>query len=576
MNNIDLSRISFEDLKQSFIDYAKTKPEYSDWEFEGSNISFLVDMLTYATYYTNTYQSFSLNETFLDTANIRANLVARAKIHGYIPKSRRTANLPIQVTLDKDAIIADGTFLPDSLTFPKGTRFSVRILDTDFTFTTLETYSIFNDSGVYKIDNMMLYEGIPRTEVTYFSLTSKIQLPRNCDTTTLKVIIDGEEWVYAENGIRYNETSKIYYLQENSLGLFEIFFGDNVVSKQPGQNTRIDLFYLESSGTLANAGVADFDIAYTDILVVDRIDYTKYLTFTPNDKPGNAVERESTEDVRRNASYAAVSQNRAVTVRDYVYVMENVFYDLIIRANAWDINDLESQFQNALELGKVTIVCQPRTYRATPYLSQFDRNTILRTLSANYILGGIRLNMIDPIYLRINHAIDIYYDESKLDIELSEIKQRVFNNVRALYDSSIIKFENYLPVSRIQSVVDGTDRSIVSSSVSPTITIEKEMEAGIDFNWVTNLNIVIEPGTLSSNQFVITDDAGELISDFGSVGTIDYNGVINITIPGAYVTSDSILTLTFKPVDPFIKTTKEHILIDGDFDTYTWNFVKIQ
>jgi hypothetical protein len=577
MNNIDVSRISFTDLKQAFVDFAKTNPNYTDWQFEGSNISFLIDMLTYATYYTNTYQSFALNETFLDTATQRANVVAKAKIHGYIPKSRRSANLPIQVNLDKAAVLADGVYLPDSLTFPKGTRFTVKILDTDFTFSTLRTYSIFNDAGVYKIDNMLCHEGIARTDIAYYSLNSKIQLPRNIDITTLSVTIDGTEWVYAESGIRYNEKSKIYYIQENSLGLFEIYFGDDVVSAQPTLNSKIELFYLESSGVAANAGVANFEIAYTDVLVIDRVDYTKYLSFTPLDKPGNAVERESTEDVRRNSSYAAVSQNRAVTVRDYVYVMDNIFYDTIIRSNAWDINDLDYSNQSAIELGKVTIVCQPRTFRVQPYLTQYDRNTILKTLSSDYILGGIRLNIIDPVYLKINHSIDIYYDESKLDIEISAIKQKIIANIRDLYDSSIINFENYLPVSRIQSVVDESDRSIVSSSVRPTVTIEEELEAGIDFSWSTALNLVLKPGSISSNFFTLRDVNGVIVSDFGNVGTVNYTtGEIVIDIDGVYVTADGTLQLTFETVDPFIKTTKEHLLIDGDENTYTWNFVKIQ
>jgi hypothetical protein len=210
-------------------------------------------------------------------------------------------------------------------------------------------------------------------------------------------------------------------------------------------------------------------------------------------------------------------------------------------------------------------------------LTQYDRNTILKTLSSDYILGGIRLNIIDPVYLKINHSIDVYYDESKLDIEISAIKQKIIANIRDLYDSSIIKFENYLPVSRIQSVVDLSDRSIVSSLVHPTVTIEEELEAGIDFSWTTNLNLVLKPGSISSNLFVLRDVSGVIVSDFGNVGTVNYTtGEIVIDIDKVYVTADGTLQLTFETVDPFIKTTKEHLLIDGDENTYTWNFVKIQ
>jgi hypothetical protein len=420
---------------------------------------------------------------------------------------------------------------------------------------------------------MMIYEGIPRTDIVYYSISKKIELPFAIDINTLKVTINNIEWALAQNGIRYNNDSPIYYIQENSKGVFEIFFGDNVVSAKPNENDRIDLFYLESSGPVANAGVAEFEIAYTNTLIIDRVDYTRYLSFVPLDKPGNSVDRESLEDVRKNSSYAAVSQNRAVTVKDYVYVIESTFYNDVIRSNAWDINDLDDP-NNALELGKVNIVCQPRTYRATPYLSQYDRDSILRMLSSNYILGGIRLQMIDPFYMRINHHVNVFYNENKLDVSLSDIKTKIRANIRSLYDSEIIKFESYLPVSRIQSVVDSSDRAIISSSVEPTITIEKEMEQGNNFTWTSLFKVPVVAESISSNFFTIREEDGVLKSDIGDIGTIDLaTGSISITVPSAYITADATLRITFTPVDPFVRVQKEFLLIDGD--DYTWNFVKV-
>jgi len=582
MDKINLQDISYDETRANLVEFIKSKDQFSDWEFEGSNISFLVDMLTYVAYHTNVYQSFALNETFLDTATQRSNIVAKAKGMGYIPQSRRTARLPLNLRLDVDAINADGIFLPDSMTIPVGSTFSVKLLDKIYQFSTLNTYAIFNDAGVYEIENMVVWEGVRRVENTSYAIDQKIVLPFGVDTTTIRVDVANERWEYATSGIRYTSLSKIWYLQENNQGLYEIYFGDGNISANPGLNASIKVTYLESSGSGANAGVAPFEIAYTDQLIIDGINYTKYLKYEPIVPPYGGTEREDTESIRKNATYSNISQNRAVTVRDYIYVLETIFSNEIIRANAWDINDLQST--DALELGKVTVALQPRNYRVTPYLQQYTKDIILRTMSKNYILGGIRINLLDPLYLKVGHNITIYYDEQLLDREISAIKDSIIRNTQSLYDSSIVKFDTYLPVSRIQSMVDSSDRAIVSSVINIDIEAETELFKDQPLTYLGEINNEIKVGTLSSSDFGLYDEYTETVdgiqygvikSNFGDVGTINYtSGIISFNIEGSHIGYDGYLSVYFEPVDPFIKVQREALLIDSN--RYTWNFIEVR
>lgn len=565
MKLIDVSKVDFDTLKKQLVDFAKTYPEYSDWQFEGSNISFLVDMLTYTTYFTQVYRSFALNETFLDTATQRSNVVAKAKVHGYIPISRRTANIPFKFQLDYAGVIDSGLTLPDNITLPRLSKFGVKILNKDFTFVTLRPYTIFSQSGVFEIPEVIAYEGIPQTITTFYSITDKIRMPFTCDTATISVFVNDEEWTLAESGIYYNIDSKVYYIYENSVGRFEVYFGNGIVSAQPPINSKITINYLESSGVSANAGVAEFDFAYLDQLIINDIDYTPFVKFEYLDVPNNAREREDINSIRTKTNYTTITQHRAVTVNDYAYILESKFQPYVFKANSWDINTIETK--NILDLGRVFISVIPNNYRQAKYLSTYDENVVLKEMTVKYMVGGIRLNIIKPLYLKINHYITLFYDANKLDSTIDSIKGSITKNVAALYDDSIIQFDGTLPVSRIQALIDSSDRAIIASKMNPTITIENNIEQGNEFTWCVNLGFAIVPKSITGNMFNIDGDGeGNISSKFGFIGSVDYKkGIIIIAIQSQYITFDGLFELTFTPVDPFIKTTNEKVLIDNSY-----------
>jgi hypothetical protein len=583
MKRIDVSSISFDELKDSFIEFAKSKEQYSDWEFGGSNISFLIDMLTYSTYYNTVYHAMMLNETFLDTATQRSSVVARAKEHGYIPKSRTSAYMNVTVNLDKDLLLEDGVPLPPSISIPLGTTLSVKIQDFVYTFNTTRTYTVYSVDGVYELLNVMFYEGyLVTNEYTYY-LNPEIIIPTTADMSTLKVEVNGEEWRYAKSAIQETSVSKVYYYYENGLGEYSVYFGDGVISSALDPTSMITISYLESAGPNANAGLSAYEVSPNGTFIENGIDYTKYIRFNTS-TPAGGKNRETIEEIRRATLRRTITQNRAVTVKDFIYVIETEFYNEVLRCNAWDINTITENI-DPYDLGKVYICVQPRDYRINPSIGYNTENNIYKTITSNYTIGGIRIQLVDPVYIKVNHNVTVYYDNLLLNSNIDTLKTKITSSIRELYDSNIIKFDTYLPISRIQSVADSVDNSIISTSIKITCSIDIFIPKNIDVNVVLDkLNSIII-GSVSSNIFGITDvyteevngeKIGNLVSSTLSmhVGTINYTaGIMAISIPGSFIENDNPLVLNYTPENQQISVQKQYILIDSD--KYNWDFKDI-
>jgi hypothetical protein len=218
---------------------------------------------------------------------------------------------------------------------------------------------------------------------------------------------------------------------------------------------------------------------------------------------------------------------------------------------------------------------QPREYRTAPYLQQDIKNQILKSISTNYIVGGIRPVLLDPIYLKVNHNITIFYDKAKLDSDMGVIKSNIVANIKALYDSEIIRFNTYLPISRIQSTVDSSDRSIVSSSVGFSVTLDTQY-LGYPLS-----KIVIVGNQINANSILFSANCGTVTKAVvGNIVTCDstvygndfcvidcLSGTVTYSII-SYPLNSGVISLTFTTVSPFIKTNNELLLIDSD--TYSW------
>lgn len=577
MNRIDVSSISFDDLKANLKAYLSSKPEFQDWNFEGSNISYLMDMLTFAEYTTNTYNAFSLNESFLNTANLRSSIVAHGIPHGYTPKSSSAAEMTIKFGLDIAAITAAGLALPDYTVLQKYALFTVKIGDTSYIFSPDKNNAIYYDAGTFLSDTITLREGVKTTLSAVYSTQNVFELPDKADTNTLEVTVDGEVWTYAGSEINLLADAKVYYVRENSRGKFEVYFGTGVTSAAPADISIVNIDVLVTNEDSANAGVSPIDIVYAETLSINGIDYTDYITITVISKPSGGAKPEDTEAVRANIENKAISQDRTISVKDYAYVIKQAYSDFVKDVNAWDLHDLPSY--TTADLGIVYVSVLPSHYRTVPLLTQLEKDSIVQSLTKNYMIGGIELNMVDPVYIGINHSFDIYYSVIDLNTTITDLEAKIKTNVRSLYDADITKFKTYLPISRIQGTVDASDSSIVSSNLTVTCELYMNLAAGVDYTINHTLNNAITPGTISSTFLSIHDvdggsGTGTITSSIGDIGTVNYSsGLISFTVPAVNITADSTRILNFTPVDKFMNVSFEQVMLDTD--NYSYNFIEV-
>ena len=568
MNKLDVSNIGLEDIKTSLKDYLKTKPEFNDWEFEGSNISYLVDMLSYVTYFTNTYNAFSLNESFLDTANLRSSIISHGKPHGYLPRSINTAEAIINFKLDIPKLEANGIYVPEVVTIPKTKIFTFKILDKVFYFTPDKTYVMYNTDNNLTYNNMILQEGNLLDYNTNISLNETIELPEKCDTDTLELYVDGKVWRYQENTVNLTKFSEAYFLRENSKGYFEIYFGDNKTSKKPSINSDINIKIKSTSGSEANAGNANVEIDYSDDLKINGIDYTDYVVLEVIQKPIGGKEKESKDEVRNGIYNKIITQDRAITTRDFKYIVEDKFYEIAGEAIAWDLNDEEASTD--LEFGVISLSVKPIDYKQVPFLSQLQETEIAKELSLKYTISGIKVNFVNPLYIDVSHDIKVYIDNLKLNTTLSDITKQGDTVIENIYDDEITKFNTYLPISRLQSNIDALDNSIVSSSIQTMLNVRFYLESDVTFSFYEPLFNEIVPGTVECDFNNIYDDdngdgTGTLKSDIGDLGTITYeNGFVDLKIDGINITENELIRLKAKPKNNFIQVRFNHLLVDYD------------
>ena len=576
MNVVDLSNITYDGIKTELVNFIKQNSTFTDWNFEGSNLSFLTSMMAYAAYYSNVYNAFVLNEAFLDTAQLRSNVVSHAKQQGYIPRSSKAAKMEVKIDFDTAAMAIDGVPIPDYVTINKGQLFSVRIGEILFIFNTNRNYIIYKNGTSLCYPSVELLEGIKFEINTFYKFNETVELPAGTDIDTLEVYINNEKWEYTKTAVNVKRNSKVYYVYENSNGLFEVFFGDNVNSLKPFPKDKITITGLQTSEDAANAANADVTIEYTDQILINNIDYSKYLRLTVLTKPFGGSKKEDTESVRQNAIGRVITQDRAVTILDYVKILESVFYELVDKASVWDYYELKETGEAVLtDLGKVYISIKPQDFRNKPVLTPYEIDLIGNELHKNYIVPGIILDFVEPTYIYIKQNIDVYYNEINLNLTLNELQSLIKTNVSNKY-SELAKFNTYLPLSLIQSEIDKTDSGIVSSIVKPRFFIKINHEQGITLDYSKRLFNSLVPGSISSTFLNITDDgAGNITSDLGNIGTVDYtNGTISFTIPAASITVDGSFDLNFETLDNQLKVKRDLIYID-DVNGYTFNMIKV-
>ena len=510
-NKLTVSDLDFDAIKSNLRTFLQDQTQFSDYNFEGSGFSVLLDTLAYNTHYLGFNANMLANELYLDSADIRKNIVSLAKMLGYTPSSPKSPVANVNIILNN----ATGA----SVTMNKGTTFTSTVDGTSYQFVTNEDITITPSDGVYTFSNVNLYEG---TLVTYrYTVDStdadqKFIIPSvNADTSTLKVTVQTSAadtslstYTLATGLKSLSSTSKAYFLQETDTGKFEVYFGDGILGKKLSDCNIVILEYIVSNKEEAN-GASTFTLA-------GSIGGFTNVTVSTNSSAQGGAEAESKESIRYNAPLQYTAQDRAVTTTDYETLIKSI-YPNALSVSAWGGEDDETPVY-----GVVKIAIKAASGST---LTDATKTSIVTALKP-YNVASVRPEIVDPETTSIILTINAKYDKKATSKTADTLKSEIIDAITDYNTNTLQKFDGVFRYSKLTGIVDDVDTSILSNittlkirkSFSPTINTSSKYDVYFR-NAIYNPHTGHEP-VLSSTGFYVAGNSNEMFLDDDGNGNV--------------------------------------------------------
>mgnify|MGYP003321170074 CR=1 FL=1 len=459
-----VANLDFEDIKTALKEYLRAQSDFTDYDFEGSVLSTLIDTLAYNTYYTAFNTNMVVNELFIDSATLRDNVVALAKQLGYRPKSITSPTAYVSFTVNYANPTTD-----TELILRAGSGFIANYDNTIYQYITDVDVKGQVSNNTATFTDVPVREGtrILSTFLVNTSLTNQKFLldNRNIDTNTIKVRVFptggtfNEPYLLAENILGVDSTSKIYFLEEVEDERYELIFGDGVLGAKLENGSRIQVSYLTTAGSASN-GVKTF--VFSGVLENPAGTSPNAVSVVINSVTPSAggEDLESTRSIKKNAPKAYGTQDRAVTAQDYDAIVRRVY------PATSDIIIFGGEDQDPPEYGKVFIVLKPRD---AAYLTSLTKSQIVEELE-KYVVASVQPVIVDPSIIYVEMNSKIYYNRNTTDQTPAQIRDTVIGAVQNYIDNSDTeKFNGKFRYSKFVGVIDDADKSINSNLTSVTM-----------------------------------------------------------------------------------------------------------
>lgn len=503
-----VSNLDYNQIKTALKEYIRSTSDFTDYDFEGSTLSVILDVLAYNTYYTAFNTNMVVNELFLDSATLRDNVVALAKQLGYTPKSviAPTAKLSFTITFT-GAVPSNNQAI-----LQKGTGFITSYDNTLYQYVAVDDVKKPIVSGSATFDNIELKEGtlVTNTYIVNTALKNQRYIIENqsVDTSTIRVRVFNdsqtslfEEYGLANNILDVDSQSKVYFLSEIEDERYELFFGDGVLGKKLENNQKIEVSYLITNGPETN-GVKEFTF---NGVIKDAGGNTNYpFTVSVNNSQTQAAsggaEIEGIDKIKYNAPKYFGTQNRAVTAQDYAAIARNIYPAIA------DIITFGGEEQDPPAYGQVFLAIKPTN---ASFLSSVTKQKIKEDLK-KYMVASVTPEIIDPSILYVELDSKIYYDTSKTEESVEQIRTKVISGVEGyIAKSDTEKFNGKFRYSKFVGVIDDADRSINSNLT--TVTMRKDFYPQINSKFYYEVcyqnafYIDCDQPVMSSTGFVVSE-----------------------------------------------------------------------
>lgn len=596
-----LSNLDYFEIKAALRDYLRANSDFTDYDFEGSTLGMLLDVLAYNTYYSAFNANMIANEAFLDSATLRDNVVSLAKQLGYTPRSAVAPAAAVSSTFN----ITSSTTLPDTIFFRRGNAYLTNINDTLYQYVLLDdVQGSVSPTGQVSFTNLKIYEGsfvTNRYKVTDVKKPFTILLQnQNIDTTTIRVNVYENEnsssftkYLQSDNILNVGPTSPSYFINEVEDENYKLTFGDGIFGKKLDLNNVVEVSYVVTNGPETNgANNFTFSGILSDISGNANFQISN-ITTTIVSKSFGGSNIESLDSIRINAPAIYGAQNRAVTATDYEAIIRRVY------PAASDIIAYGGENAVPPEYGKVKIAIKPRNLT---YISSFTKKVITDELR-KYSVASIVPELVDASIIFIEANSRIFYDQSVTNLTANSIKTKIISNLTEYVENSETeKFGGKFRYSKFVSTIDSSDRSIRSNLTD--IVMRKDFYPSLNNKTFYELcfnnafDDDIDTQTMTSTGFVVQQypnytvyledrgnkvvlyrldaQTGEKIVLNSNQGDINYStGEIKIydltIIKGSY--PDNKIEVRLKPKYNDI-VAKREIFLDVDIDKSTFTLIQ--
>lgn len=540
---LKVAELDFDTIRDNLKAYLKSQSEFSDYNFEGSGMAVLLDLLSYNTHYMGYYLNMVANEMFIDTALTRQSVVSHAKLLGYTPRSRVAARAAVDLTITPVANDANSRVL-----IPRFTRFVSETKDgANYVFVTSSTRVATKnaETGLFVVENLELKEGLPTGfTFTYDEQTNPKQyfeIPdSNIDTSTLQVSVqvsaenaNQESYVLSEDATNVDSDARVFYIEENKNGKYQIYFGDGIVGKKLTNGNIVVVSYVATNGDTAN-GLQNFKPL--DVILNGPVTINVALV---NESSSGAA-AETIDKIRFTAPKAYISQNRAVTKNDYIAII-NRDYPYFDAVNVWGGED-----NTPPVYGKVFFSAKPLGgYEITAAEIEHVKKSILKPFSVLTVTP----EYVPADYNYVNVTAEVWYDPTKTNKTLEAVNASVINAIRNFATTNLSNFNSIFRISQISRAIDDCDNSIVSNDVF--VSLEKRFFADSTkrLSYALNFNTELIQGTVADHikvfpSFKYYDQTGILRDSYIEEVVQSYTGVesIEVLAPGSgYTTTPEVV-----------------------------------
>jgi hypothetical protein len=545
-DRLRVTELDFDTIKENLKTFLNQQSEFTDYDFEGSGLNILLDILAYNTHYQAYYLNMVANESFLDTALLRDSVVSQAKVLGYVPYSRKAPRAIINFTVET------GSNTASTMTIPRGYRFLSEQLDgVSYGFVTLSETKVTKANNNFTFLQLPIYEG---QLVNYSFVHSDASNPKQVytlpdseiDTTTITVSVQPSDsntdisvYSLVSDSSNTNTTSEVFYLQEGRAQQYEIYFGNDVIGKKLPDGAIVNVGYLVTNGETANKAN---NFVATETLADSLGNTQTNFIINPISPASGGAERESVDKIKFSAPLLYTTQNRLVTYSDYeAYITKN--YPAIDSISVWGGED-----ESPPVFGVVYVSLKPKNGY---FISDIEKQKIIDDIIKPKAIVAVQTVIRDPNYLYLLILPTVRYSQKKTTLTEQQMETLVRNSILTYSATNLNKFDSQFVLSRIQDAIDRVDsNSIVGSTVM--VRVQKRFLPILNSSspYSINFNVSLHRGTvtnkMTSTLFDVFDSDGIRREVFLEELPQSYTGIarISVTNPGQEYTSAPTITIS--------------------------------